>query len=95
MTRRLLVDNLGQLVNVGADTRLSGYSRPNPIYVKPMDSEIAYPGVNEALSLILSELKLQNFILKELPNALNNGLSMQDDLSSDDMFNSQTNRSTL
>ena len=65
LTRRILSDSQGHQIQVGPDpTRVAGTS---PVKFKEADSDLAHWNNTELLEMILRELKLANFYLKELP----------------------------
>jgi hypothetical protein len=78
LTRRILSDSQGHLIEVGPDpTRVAG---TNPVKFKEADSDLAHWNNTELLEMILRELKLVNFYLKELPLMLGqpNGYFQED-----------------
>ena len=82
LTRRILTDNKGQQIVSGPDTSNTGIT--NPIYVIPANERFMS---DELLEMILQELKLQSFYLKELPYQLNIGQNFRETI---DDFTGQT-----
>jgi len=65
LVRRIITDVIGHTITVGADpTKVAG---TNPVTVRDADNTDGRRSPSELLELILYELKLQSFYLKETP----------------------------
>ena len=82
LVRRIITDINGQQSVVGPDPKNTGTS--NPMYVVPANEKFMS---DELLEMILQELKLQSYYLKEMPNQLNIGVNFRETI---DDFTSQT-----
>jgi hypothetical protein len=72
--RRIITDSQGQIAQVGPDvTRMAG---SNPVRTKEVESSLASWNPSELLELILQELKLISFYVKEMPWVMNQPAGM-------------------
>jgi len=87
LTRRIQTDTLGQIIVVGADQSRTANANPNPVLIKPISGNLQPP---ELLESILYEIQLTNMYLKNLPEALNAGISFNFDIN--DIINTVTDK---
>jgi hypothetical protein len=80
LVRRFLVDAQGHQISAGPDP--SKLAATNPVKVREVDSDLGRNNPAELLEMILMELRLQSFYLKELPFMLSQpGMAYKEELS--------------
>jgi hypothetical protein len=87
LIRKILTDNQGSILPVGPTP--ANYPLSNPLKVKDQDGDVTGRyNQSELLELILYELKLMNYYMKELPMMLNlPNASFREDISDFDSRN--------